>query len=116
VTASRESQTLTRTATPRPPHLLAILHVIDDNVAPEHHGGRRMFGETEDIASLKEIVANDANVCQRGKVTEKLEEVARALNEGNARPWNSNGKHCNDRYKLLLASFRRADRARALAR
>jgi hypothetical protein len=48
-------------------------------------------------------------------VTGKIEEVARALNEGNALPWNTNGKHCNDRYKLLLANFRRADRARALA-
>jgi hypothetical protein len=30
-------------------------------------------------------------------------------------PWNTNGKHCNDRYKLLLAKFRRVNRARALA-
>jgi hypothetical protein len=89
VTTSRKSQTLARTATSRPPHLLAMLHVIDDNVAPEHCGGRRKFGETEDIAFPKEIVANEAHVCQRGKVTEKLEEVARALNEGNALPWNS---------------------------
>jgi hypothetical protein len=64
---------------------------------------------------VKEIVANNAHVCRRGKVAEKFGEVARALNEGNARPWNSNGKHCNERYKLLLANFRRADRARALA-
>jgi hypothetical protein len=53
-------------------------------------------------------------VCRRGK-GEKFEEVAPALNEGNALPWNSNGKHCNYRNKLLLANFRRADRARALA-
>jgi hypothetical protein len=90
-------------------------HVLDDNVAPENCGGRRKFGETEDIALLMDIVANDAHVCRRGKVTKKFEEVARALNEGNAFPWNTNGKHCNDRYKLLLANFRRADRACALA-
>jgi xanthine/CO dehydrogenase XdhC/CoxF family maturation factor len=61
-------------------------------------------------------VANDAHACRRGKVTETFEEVARAaLNEGNALPWNTNGKHCNGRYKLLLENFRRADRARALA-
>jgi hypothetical protein len=59
-------------------------------------------------------VANDGHVCRFGKVTETFEEVARALNEGNALPWNTNCKHCNDRYKLLLANFRRADRARAL--
>jgi hypothetical protein len=49
-------------------------------------------------------------------VTENFEEVARALNEGNALPWDSNGKYCNDRYKLLLANFRKADQACALAR
>jgi hypothetical protein len=56
-------------------------HVLDDNVAPENCGGRRKFGETKDIALLKEIVANDSHVCRRGKVTENFEEVARALNE-----------------------------------
>jgi hypothetical protein len=60
-------------------------------------------------------VANDAHVCRRGNVTEIFDEVARALNEGNALPWNSSGKHRNDRHKLLLANFRRAGRARALA-
>jgi hypothetical protein len=93
---------------PPPRHLLAMSHVIDDNVVPENRGGRRKFGETEDIAPLNEVVANDALVCQRGKVTENFEEVARALNEGNVLSWNSNGKHCNRRYKLLLVSFRRA--------
>jgi hypothetical protein len=88
-----------------PRHLLAMSHVLDDNVASEKRGGRRKFGEPEDIALLKEIVANDAHVCRRGNVAENFEEVARALNEGNALPWNSNGKPCNDRYKLLRASF-----------
>jgi hypothetical protein len=90
-------------------------HVLADNVASESRGGRRKFGEMEGITFLKEIVANDAHVCRHGKVAEKFEDVARALNEGNALPWNTNGKHCNDMYKLLLANFRRADRARALA-
>jgi hypothetical protein len=94
---------------------MAMSHVFDGNVAPENCVGRRKFGETEDIELLKEVVANDAHVCRRGKVTENFEEAARALNESNALPWITNGKHCNDRYKLLLAKFRRADRARALA-
>jgi hypothetical protein len=55
-------------------------HVLDDNVVPENCGGRRKFGETKDIALLKNIVANDAHVCQRGKVTDNFEEVARSLN------------------------------------
>jgi hypothetical protein len=90
-------------------------HVLDDNVASENRGGRRNFEEVEDITLLKETVANDTHVCRRGKVAEKFEDVARALNEGNALPWNTNGKHCNNRYKLLLANFRRADRTHALA-
>jgi hypothetical protein len=28
-------------------------------------------------------------------------------------PWNTDGKHCINRYKLLIATFRMADRARA---
>jgi hypothetical protein len=89
--------------------------VLDGNVASENRGGRRKFGETEDIALHKDIVASNAHVCRRGNVTENFEEAARALNEGNAIPWNSSSKRFNDSYKLLLASFRRADRAPALA-
>jgi hypothetical protein len=73
------------------------------------------LGRRKTSHSLIEIVANDGHVCRFAKVTETFEEVARALNQGNALPWKTNGKHCNDRYKLLLANFRRADRARALA-
>jgi hypothetical protein len=88
-------------------------HVLDDTVPPENRGCRRKFRETEDIALHKEIAANEAHVCRRGTMTEKFEEVARTLNEGDVLPWNTNGKPCNGRYKLLLANFRRADRARA---
>jgi hypothetical protein len=56
-------------------------HVLYDNDAPENCGGRRKFGEMEDIALLKHIVENDSHVCRRGKVTENFEEVARAFNE-----------------------------------
>jgi hypothetical protein len=73
------------------------------------------LGRRKTSHSLIEIVANDRHVCRFGKVIETFEEVARALNDSNALPWNTNGKHCNDRYKLVLANFRRADRARALA-
>jgi hypothetical protein len=45
-----------------PRHLLALSHVLDDNVASEHRGGRRKFVETKDIAPPREIVANDAYV------------------------------------------------------
>jgi hypothetical protein len=60
--------------------------VLDGNVASENRGGRRKFGETEDIALRKDIVASYAQVCRRDNVTEIFEEVAHALNEGNALP------------------------------
>jgi hypothetical protein len=72
--------------TPAPRLVLAMSHVLDDNVASENRGGRRKFGETEDITLLREIVANDAHVCRRGNVTENFMKVARALNEGSALP------------------------------
>jgi hypothetical protein len=57
-------------------HLLAMSDELDDNnVASENLGGRRKFGETEDIALLKEIVANDAHVCRRSKVAENLRRL-----------------------------------------
>jgi hypothetical protein len=80
-----------------------VLDELDDNVAPKYRGGGRKFRETEDIAPLRDIVANDAHLHWRGKVTEKYEEVSRALNEVKALPGipNSYGKHFNDRYNIF---------------
>jgi hypothetical protein len=98
---------------PAPRHLLAMSDVLDDNnVASENLGGRRRFGETEDIALLKEVVANDAHVCRRNKVAEKFEEVDRALNEGNALPSNTNGKLATTDTNSLRTSEGRTERAR----
>jgi hypothetical protein len=46
---------------PPPGDLLAMSHVLDENVAPENRGGRRKFAETEGIVLMKEIVANDTH-------------------------------------------------------
>jgi hypothetical protein len=46
---------------------------------------------------------------------EKFDEVSTALKNSGSMPWRTDGKHCLDRYKLRLASFKRADRARASA-
>jgi hypothetical protein len=88
-----------------------MAHVETDDMSAEIRGGRRKFGETEDIALLKEALAHDAHVCRRGKMTEKFEKVASSLNDRNALPWSTNGKHCTDRFKLLVANFRHTDRA-----
>jgi hypothetical protein len=48
-------------AYPPPGDLLAMSHVLDDNVAPENRGGRRKFADTEGIVLMKEIVANDTH-------------------------------------------------------
>jgi hypothetical protein len=48
-------------------------------------------------------------------MTDKFDEVACALKNSEALPWSTNGKHCNGSFKLLLAGFRRMDRARASA-
>jgi hypothetical protein len=73
------------------------------------------LGRRKHIALLKEVLANEAHVCRRGTMTDKFDEVACALNNSNALPWSTNGKNCNDRFKLLLVGFRRTDRARASA-
>jgi hypothetical protein len=93
-----------------------MAHVVEnDDVTPVSRSSRRKFGEAEDIALLKEVLANEAHMCRRGTMTDKFDEVACALNNSEALPWSTNGKHCNDRFKLLLAGFRRTDRARASA-
>jgi hypothetical protein len=88
-----------------------MAHVEGDEASAEFCGGRRKFGEAEDIALLKEALAHDSHVCRRGKMTERFEEVASSLNNTNSLPWSTNWKHCTDRFKLLVANFRRTCRA-----
>jgi hypothetical protein len=92
-----------------------MAEVDRDESTLEIRGGRRKFCEADDIALLKEALAHNAHVCRRGKLTEKFEEVAVSLNDSSALPWPTNGKHCTDRFKLLVANFRRIDRARSSA-
>jgi hypothetical protein len=53
-----------------------MAHVEGDEASAEFRGGRRTFSEAEYIALLKEALAHDAHVRRRGKMTEKIEEVA----------------------------------------
>jgi hypothetical protein len=88
-----------------------MAEVDRDEPTLEIRGARREF--CDDIALLKEALAHNAYVCRRGKLTEKFEEVAVSLNDSSALPCPTNGKHCTDRFKLLVANFRRIDRARS---
>jgi hypothetical protein len=89
--------------------------IIDDDPPELRALQRRKFGEREDISLLKEVISSDAHVSRRGALMEKFDEVSTALNNSGSMPWRTDGKHCLDRYKLLLASFKRAERARASA-
>jgi hypothetical protein len=93
-----------------------MAHVIRDEIPPDIRATpRRKFCEDHDIALLKEVVAYDAHVCRRGSQMDKFDEVSLAANESNMMPWETEGKQWLDRYKLLVASFKRADRIRASA-
>jgi hypothetical protein len=89
---------------PAPRHLLAMSHVLDDNVASENRGGRRNFGRLKTSHSLGRLWRTML-MCAGVATSMKFEEVARALNEDNALPWNSNGNLFKDRYKLLLENL-----------
>jgi hypothetical protein len=53
--------------------------------------------------------------CLSTRIADKFDEVSLALNKSSMMPWATDGKHRLDRYKLLVASFKRADRIRASA-
>jgi hypothetical protein len=91
--------------------------VIPADAHPEKQRAcsRRKFGESEDIALLKEVLACGAHTCRRGSQMDKFDELSVSLNSNGALPWTADGKHCLDGYKLLVASFKRTDRARASA-
>jgi hypothetical protein len=93
-----------------------MVQVIIDDDPPELRALQRIkFGERENISLLKEVISSDAHVSRRGALMEKFDEVITALNNSGSMPWRTDSKHCLDRYKILLASFKRADRARASA-
>jgi hypothetical protein len=99
-----------------PPHPSCMAEVLGNDAAPENRTiPRRKFGEDHDTLLLKEVLACDAHVCRRGSQKEAIEEVSAVLNSSSALPWKTDGKHCLDRFKLLVACFRKVDRARASA-
>lgn len=74
---------------------------------------RRKFTKELDLHVLKEVQAVGANIAERGLTVVLFADVNRNLNCTSLFPWKMDGKHCPDRFKLLLAQWRSADRERA---
>jgi hypothetical protein len=92
-----------------------MAEVLAVDVPSEIHAiQRRKFGEKHDIALLKEVIAFGGLVCKRGSQMERFDAISAALNKS-VLPWSTDAKHCLDRYRLLMASFKREDKARASA-
>jgi hypothetical protein len=72
---------------------------------------RRKFTDDLDIALLKELSAHNAHTARRGEAGLLFDAVAKSLNETRALPWLTDGKHCSDRFNLLIRLFRLQDRA-----
>jgi hypothetical protein len=75
-------------------------------------GIRRKFTEETDTALLKEVLAHNAHVARRGEAGSAFDAVATSLNDTSALPWRTDGKHCSDRFDLLVRVFRHSDSAR----
>jgi hypothetical protein len=91
-----------------------MAEIIGEDPVPENRAApRRKFTEDHDVALLKEVIACGAPVSRRGSQMDKFEEVRSAMNNGRTFPWMTNAKHCLDRYKLLLSTFRQLDRVLA---
>jgi hypothetical protein len=76
---------------------------------------RRKFGDSKDVQLLKEVMASNAQVSQLNTQGERLECVEKSLSQGGIFPWPTDGKHCPDIFKLIVAGFKRLDRIRAQA-
>jgi hypothetical protein len=76
---------------------------------------RRKFTDDLDAALLKEVVAHSAHLAKRGESGSLFEVVAKALNDTQMLPWSTEGKHCADRFNLIVRLFRQTDRVRRAA-
>ncbi len=65
------------------------------------------------MALLKEMTAHKAHLPEYGKIFERFDAVAVALNRSKALPWQSDGKQCRDRRRLISRSWKQRDAALA---
>jgi hypothetical protein len=93
-----------------------MAEVVAVDAPPESRAiQRRKFGEEQDIALLKEVLACNAHTSKRGSLMDNFDAVSGVLNTSRVLPWATDGKHCLDRYKLLVSCFKREDRAKSRA-
>ena len=76
----------------------------DDNT---YKGKRRMFDVKLDLMLLTEIQKIEAHLCNRGTRFERFAKVADNLNASGKVPWRTDGKHCDDRFKLIKKKHKR---------
>jgi hypothetical protein len=69
---------------------------------------RRKWTDEADILLLKEVAARKAHIPVFGKAMETYSAIAEALT--GKIPWETDAKHCRDRYTLLTRTFKRRDR------
>jgi hypothetical protein len=69
---------------------------------------RRKWTDDADILLLKEVAARKAHVPVFGKAMETFAAIAEALR--GKLPWETDAKHCRDRYTLLTRTFTKSDR------
>lgn len=72
---------------------------------------RRKYSTELEISFLKEVIVAEAHVCGWGQQATAFGKVASALNETKALPWEVDSKHCVDKFKAILKSFRNSDAA-----
>ncbi|PXF46216.1 hypothetical protein BWQ96_04001 [Gracilariopsis chorda] len=76
---------------------------------------RRKFNDFLDLALLKEVQAANAHRPKHGSTLVCFATVAKKFNEANMITWKTDDKHCQNRFKLFIAKFRREDREKANA-
>lgn len=78
---------------------------------------RRIWKEEHNVPLMQEVMACGAHVPGKCEVLTKFAAVAEKLNANThlSLPWITNGKHCRDRFKLLMDKWKTQDRVQAAA-
>jgi hypothetical protein len=85
------------------------------SVAEGCRSQRRKFTDAHDLLLLKEVVGSGVHLAKHGETLKGFAQVAEALNSSGGFPWPTDCKHVQDRFKLLITSWRRLDRKNAAA-
>jgi hypothetical protein len=66
---------------------------------------KRKFSAEADLTLLRQVSATGAHTAKRGSQGVAFEAVATALNGSGTLSFKTDGKHCLDRYCLLMRAF-----------